>query len=1618
MKVKQGHTIEKLIFDIQIPNEHLFKQIADLISGITEYELIQILESLLDKYSIQNQTISIAEIELDLGNISVADTRNQWITHFKMSLEKWLVEKFVGNNLPVDEQIKSFSLSERDFNLITYFITYGKIPWWGLNPPFIPDDTLKKYIREERIKTKDLIFTLGKIPTSRKRIIYQFKDDTLYQLFGILSPKPSSFFKDYATDLTEIHQKQKVVEEEDRAFKKVLQELILTYLISHTATSIDQTSFFKNQLLLLSKQYGISYKTLLDRIDEAIKTLPETYPQKFGIKSMVRELLQRDFRNVSLPKSSGNIGFSEYSELLTLFYTEKPHQITGKYHSKRERDRLIRVMIKRNKKKTFLILAEIHRKLKINKIQSAALFSESLLLEMMEIWQPSEVKLTVPLIDSFNFLHQNFFLFSGSNISVPGIIYSHFLAHSFTEKRSEVVPASRIIKSIAKSFNLNTEFLLKQLFSASKSDHPKLKNQIFQILNKEKQLILGAPADKIPDLPQLKNILAALLGTHFSLFEELIKKVSTLYPTLNSFVKQPTAYVLFIQNWMDEPKRSEHFPNFIHDLILLLSQRIPGEADDLQKSLLTQKSSYSPKLFSVIQSAFKTKTQLSKQEARNLFSDPEYITKLDLPQLKNILAALLDTHFSLFEELIKKVSALYPTLNSFVKQPAFYLFLIDIIRVSPSNAYKMDLFFLKVISRLANKSKVPIKVFLSPFLVTKSVIPDKLINTLRVVYETVQEKYPTYTETVEMPVKAAESMGKLIEILGAEFFETISPSEHADKTSLFLEALVLDKNLVLEKLYDHKFNPNIPALLVYGLTDEALQLLQMSITGTFYHELIRASKDIMTWISRFNIIKLPRKKIGLWIKQQTLSYILLKESSPFQVDEYVQFILEKMQKERMLQLKELEKTLDQLSSPLQNEVKRLIIEKNKMPIPKARRDQQFFSDILIHYLITGKIQSWLSTPYLEIKELEYTFKQALTSENVALVKGILAIPMNLNIFNRLRALLGQNEPLILIQLIHKIFPERSLLSFYLSVTKMAIGLNISPDMSESVFRVFMQKKLWTINNQILRFELMRDGLNEQYKVDITLGEINIKGQAFSLSWFEYYVESGFWPEGFPEEQMNQYLDFLKLRILENPLLLLQITGKTSFHSFHQVILRRIFSVRELASIFKKIIPIKNISAPILTQIIEEYLAKGTKYLQKNNLDLVLDSILNLLLFERKEHSPVEQQLSQDLSGILPEIKPLGKSNAKYPVSTGTEKDFDLLDYYLTYGSLPIDYPYFDSKDWQSILENLKIKAPGTLQDQLYIWSKTPYKLNRLLELVSEEVAIALISMVNKALYEQITLLEKSVESVMGEKMRLKIGIRDEKALVRQILLLWGKNQKMQASPIPVLYRYFSLFLERKRLQPTLILALIVEKLKNVPSKQIHVLKSLQKYGRDTRTETVIKKEKPTTPEGMPQDAIYIANAGLVLLWPFLGRFFRRLNLVGTKEFIDEASLMRGILLTQYLVSGKKEAPEYELALNKLLCGAAMDLEIDSEIDITEEEINLSDSLLTGAITNWDKLKGTRINTFRETFLQRNGYLYYMNNRWELKVEKKAYDLLLETLPWGIQMIQMSWMKERLVVLWR
>ncbi|MFO0468427.1 MAG: contractile injection system tape measure protein, partial [Bacteroidota bacterium] len=171
---REGHTIETLTFDIQIPKEKDYQEVADIISSITEVELPLFLQELLDTYQIKDQTIQIEKIELDLGDISLTQSRTQLISQFKNSLKKWFKETFSSATLEKSSEIKTYSLQERDFTLLKYFISYGKIPWWGLNPPFIPDESLKNYFLEATVKTKNLIFEIGQEKSTRKRIIYQF----------------------------------------------------------------------------------------------------------------------------------------------------------------------------------------------------------------------------------------------------------------------------------------------------------------------------------------------------------------------------------------------------------------------------------------------------------------------------------------------------------------------------------------------------------------------------------------------------------------------------------------------------------------------------------------------------------------------------------------------------------------------------------------------------------------------------------------------------------------------------------------------------------------------------------------------------------------------------------------------------------------------------------------------------------------------------------------------------------------------------------------------------------------------------------------------------------------------------------------------------------------------------------------------------------------------------------------------------------------------------------------------------------------------------------------------------------------------------------------------------
>jgi len=167
----------------------------------------------------------------------------------------------------------------------------------------------------------------------------------------------------------------------------------------------------------------------------------------------------------------------------------------------------------------------------------------------------------------------------------------------------------------------------------------------------------------------------------------------------------------------------------------------------------------------------------------------------------------------------------------------------------------------------------------------------------------------------------------------------------------------------------------------------------------------------------------------------------------------------------------------------------------------------------------------------------------------------------------------------------------------------------------------------------------------------------------------------------------------------------------------------------------------------------------------------------------------------------------------------------------------------------------------------------------------------------------------------------------------------------------------------------------------------------------------------------PVDTIYITNAGLVLLHPFLPALFDTLKLTEQNAWNGQDSVYQAIQAMQFMVNGKDETEEFDLVLNKILCSINIGEVLPTTTELNEEIKTECDNLLKAAISHWKVLKNTSVDGLREGFLQRNGKLSRVDDGWRLQVEQKALDVLLNHLPWGIGIIKLPWMNEMLYVDW-
>lgn len=164
-------------------------------------------------------------------------------------------------------------------------------------------------------------------------------------------------------------------------------------------------------------------------------------------------------------------------------------------------------------------------------------------------------------------------------------------------------------------------------------------------------------------------------------------------------------------------------------------------------------------------------------------------------------------------------------------------------------------------------------------------------------------------------------------------------------------------------------------------------------------------------------------------------------------------------------------------------------------------------------------------------------------------------------------------------------------------------------------------------------------------------------------------------------------------------------------------------------------------------------------------------------------------------------------------------------------------------------------------------------------------------------------------------------------------------------------------------------------------------------------------------------AIAINNAGLVLLNNYIEVLFERLHLTSYHQFTSTENQSKAVQYLQYLTTGLCSTEETTLSLNKLLCGLHVTQTVPNDITIPDEEKKIIYGLIRAAISHWPSIGDTSVEGFRGNWLVRDGLLQELEDRWELTVEKKAYDILINRCPFSFSIIKYPWMEKPLHVIW-
>lgn len=388
---------------------------------------------------------------------------------------------------------------------------------------------------------------------------------------------------------------------------------------------------------------------------------------------------------------------------------------------------------------------------------------------------------------------------------------------------------------------------------------------------------------------------------------------------------------------------------------------------------------------------------------------------------------------------------------------------------------------------------------------------------------------------------------------------------------------------------------------------------------------------------------------------------------------------------------------------------------------------------------------------------------------------------------------------------------------------------------------------------------------------------------------------------------------------------------------------------------------------------------------------------------------------------------IAKHIAQLPLAEKKESkqrsEVALLNYFLQYGTLPwwADTGYTDINE---IVDRLLINEENALKEFFYrqrfnatVWQRAAFQLNK-------QNKIKLTASFTELQHRTDLFKQWINETANTPGNKIVINAEDVLKIGNDILL---RNAGIIFEDYPDNKSYLRIFEEMMRLYFPLedgFVQKLITRVKSVlpVEKEVTVSTAGQAQTKNDAGKTeqafLLSQHYLPVAEGEQQDQKSpVKHAGIILLGAFLNTFFTNLNLLNGAGWKSKDAQYRAVHLLKFLSTGEQQNPEFNLNLEKIICGLNVDESLPVDIVLTDAETGEAQSLLESVIEHWKILKNTSVTGLRESFLKRDGLIQKKEMDWLLQVERKTLDVLIDSISWGYSTLHFPWAEHKLLVEW-